>query len=262
MKNYYATLGVTHTATPDEIKRAYRRLASQHHPDKGGDTTKFQEIEEAYRTLSDPQKRQAHDNPTPFGPRGPQNGSFDFDSIFNTFGAQFNVNNGGRQRPMMSHLRMSLWITLADAVRGGLQTISIGTQQGTIAAEITIPPGVGDGDTVQYSNLGPNGMDLVITFKIHPNPRWERQGNNLLTEQAVSIWDCILGGETEVRDVLNNTLTILIPKMIQPGTTLRLKGKGITQSGISGDMLIKIQARLPDNIDSELLENIEKFRKN
>jgi DnaJ-class molecular chaperone len=81
MTNCYQTLGVDRNASPEEIKRAYRKLASQHHPDKGGDKNKFQEIEAAYRTLSDPQQRAMHDNPQqPFSGPGGQN--FNFESIF------------------------------------------------------------------------------------------------------------------------------------------------------------------------------------
>jgi curved DNA-binding protein len=255
MKNYYDILGVKSSATPDEIKRAYRKLASQHHPDKGGDVAKFQEIEQAYRTLSDPNSRAQYDNPQPnFGNFGFQGGTqgFDFESIFDIFGARFHP---GQQRPRTA--RMTLWISLRDVAQGGLKTISVGTANGTHTVEINIPQGIDDGDTVQYPGLAPGGLDLVITFKIHPNPVWYRTGLNLTTEYVASIWDLILGGEKRIRDILGNEIQFVIPTHCQPGTMLRLKSRGLPhRSGQRGDLMIRMQACLPDEIDPELKELI------
>lgn len=257
MKNYYQTLGVERSASADEIKRAYRKLASQHHPDRGGDTAKFQEIEEAYRTLSDPQKRQHYDNPNPFsgfgsaGPDGFQ--PFNFDTIFDIFGAKF-----GQGQPRQTVARMSLWITLTDVAQGGSKTISVGTNHGVHAIDIEIPAGIEDGQTVQYTGLAPGGGDLVITFRIHPNPRWQRQGPNLITEHRVPIWSLIIGGETVVSDILGKQFTMQIPPHCQPGTMLRLKGRGLPQrSAGPGDMLVKLQAVIPDTIPQAILDAIE-----
>ena len=146
MTDHYQTLGVQKTATADEIKRAFRKLASQHHPDKGGDTAKFQEIQAAYEVLGESAKRAAYDNP-----RGPEfggsqaNNAFDFGEIFNMFGARF------QQTQQRSHARMTLWIGLLDVATPGPRTVSIGTQTGSHAVEINIPNGIEDGDSVQYA---------------------------------------------------------------------------------------------------------------
>jgi curved DNA-binding protein len=261
MKNYYDILGVGREASPDEIKRAYRKLASQHHPDKGGDKARFQEIQGAYDALSDPQRRAAHDNPSPFGPQGfsfrTNGGTFDFENIFNAFGAQFH--HPHQQRTQQA--RMSLWITLQDVAEGGRKTISVGSHQGNVTVEIEIPLNINDGDTVQYPKTGPMGMDLLITFRIHPNPRWQRQGASLVTEETVSIWDLILGAEIPIRDILGNTLSITVPPQTQPGTTFRLRERGLRQrSGPAGDLFIRVQARIPENINSELIELIKKTK--
>jgi DnaJ-class molecular chaperone len=255
MINYYQTLGVDRDATPDQVKRAYRKLASQHHPDKGGDKNKFQEIEEAYRTLSDPQKRAMHDNPGFGGQHGGfgSHGPFDFESIFNVFGARFQ--HPGQQRRQQA--RMSLWITLRDVALGGRKTISVGTPQGTQTVEIEIPLAITDGDSVQYAGIGPDGMDLIISFRIHPDPQWLRQDLNLSIELTVSIWDLITGGETTLRDLLGNTLSLTVPPKTQPGTMFRLRGRGLSsRAGNSGDILVKLQARIPDSISPELLDLI------
>ena len=260
MKNYYQTLGIDRNASPDEIKRAYRRLASQHHPDKGGDKNQFQEIEEAYRTLSDDQKRANYDNPSPFGGGfGPGMGGqpFNFESIFDMFGTRFQHQH--RPKPQA---RMTLWITLKDSAEGFSKTVSVGSQHGTTTLDIEIPLGIGDSDTVQYNGLAPGGMDLIVTFRLHPDPIWQRRNYDLLTEKDISIWDCILGTEITLYDVLGNQLLLTIPPRTQPGSMLRLRGRGMTQRQTlaKGDILVKINATIPDNIDQDLLDKIAQKR--
>ena len=262
MTDHYQTLGVNRTASPDEIKRAYRKLASQHHPDKGGDKGKFQEVEEAYRTLGDPTKRQQYDNPRPqgfggfeFHNAGP--GGFDFQTIFDVFGTRFQQPQQRAQRA-----QMTLWITLQDVAQAARKTISVGTPQGTQVVEIDIPANVDDGNSVQYSGIGPGGMDLIITFRIHPNPKWARAGLHLTTEHAISIWDCMVGGTTEIRDILGNQINLTIPALTQPGSLLRLKGRGLSsRQGSTGDLLVRIQAKMPSNISTELSELIKQEQK-
>lgn len=256
MKDHYATLGIERTATPDQIKRAYRKLASQHHPDKGGDTQRFQQIEEAYRILSDPQQRAHYDQPRPqmnqfhFNMGG---GGFDFDTIFNMFGAR--VHPGQQRTPQA---RMNLWIQLADAATGGRRTVSVGTAQGQQMVEIDIPPGVEDGESFNYPGLAPGGIDLIVTYKIHPNPRWQRQGLNLFTEAQVNIWTLITGGEISVRDIAGHELTVGIPNRCQPGTVLRCRGRGMaSRSGEKGDLMLRVQAQIPPEISPELMAQIQ-----
>lgn len=257
MQNPYQTLGVDRNATADEIKKAYRRLAGKHHPDRGGDTKIFQEIQTAYDTLSDPRKRSMIDNPQPQGFSFQTGGPFDFQTIFDIFGTRFQQPHQQR----VQQARMTLWVTLSDVARPTRRTISIGTVSGNTAAEIEIPPGIDDGDSVHYPGIGPGGIDLIITFRIHPDPRFHRQGPNLMVDVATSIWDLVLGGEQTVRDVLNNTLSVTIPPRTQPGTIFRLKGRGLTlRSGQSGDLLVRVQAQIPDYIAPELLEHIKQFR--
>lgn len=264
MKNYYDLLGVAKNATADDIKRAYRKLAAQHHPDKGGDTQVFQEITQAYNALSDPQKRAEYDRPG-FGGQGFggfQNGTaFDFDSIFSIFGTRFHNGPGHQQQQRRQQARMTLWITLSDAISGLNKTISVGTQQGTHAVEVEIPAGIDDGDTVQYGGVGPGGMDLLITYRIHPNPKWQRNGLTLACDHTVNIWDLILGCEIEITDALANKLQFTVPPGTQPSARLRLKGRGIApKNQPPGDLIVRIQAQLPAEISPELRNLIEQER--
>jgi DnaJ-class molecular chaperone len=247
MTDHYQTLGVQRTASAEEIKRAYRRLASQHHPDRGGDTATFQTIQAAYDVIGDDQKRQQYDNPAPQF-NGMPNG-FDFNGIFNMFGTRFQQPEQQQQQ----QVRMNLWITLADVAQGGTRTVSLGH----MTVEIEIPLGINDGDHVQYANIGPGGSNLVICFRIHPHPKWQRQGLNLTQEESVNIWDLILGGDLQIRDVMNHTLSMSVPTRTQPGTQLRLRGRGLRdRQGHVGDLFVRVQARIPDSIPQELLDQI------
>jgi len=256
MTDYYAALGVPKTATADDIKRAFRKLASQHHPDKGGDTQKFQAIQQAYATLGDEQKRVEYDNPRPqfSGFHGHPGGV----NINDIFGQMFGQQGFAQQHhPRRSHVRMSLWITLLDVATGGKRTVSLGNQQGVSAVEIEIPLGINDGDNVQYEGIGPGGSDLVVNYRISPDRTWTREGLNLTMEVRLSIWDLILGGELTIDTLTNKTLTARIPEHTQPGTSLRLKGQGLQdRAGNTGDIFVKLQAQIPDNIAPEILDAI------
>lgn len=259
MTDHYSTLGVPRGASPDEIKRAYRKLAGQHHPDKGGDKETFQRVQQAYETLSDPGKRQQYDNPQPqgfhfeFG-----QGGFDFDNIFSMFGQRFHPHAQQRQH----QTRMSLWVKLEDVAVGGKRPVTIGTQHGAQTIEIEIPYGINDGDNVQYAKIGPGGTDLIVNFRIHPNPKWQRNGLHLTVDHNISVWDCLIGGETTVTDILGNQLTLTIPPLTQPNSLLRLKGRGLqARQGQPGDLLVRINVRMPNSIDPKLADLIKELYK-
>ena len=261
MTDHYSTLGIQRGATPDEIKKAYRKMASAHHPDKGGDKAKFQEIQAAYETLSDDSKRQQYDNPNQFNHANFRVDGFDFNSIFNMFGQQFAQQQPQGRSPRQQHTRMSLWITLQDVAQGGSRAVNVGTQHGTMTIEIEIPLGIEDGANVQYSGIGPGGTDLIVNFRIHPNPKWQRNGLQLTMDHPVSVWDCLVGGETEIKDILGNQIAITIPQLTQPNSMLRLKGKGLrNRNGEVGDLLVRIQAKMPQSIDADLIERIKQVQ--
>ena len=256
MTDHYAALGVPRTATTAEIKQAFRKLASQHHPDKGGDTAKFQAIQAAYAVLGDEQKRSEYNNPQPqfggFGAGHPQ-----FNDIFaQMFGGQF-----GQQHPRRNHVRMTLYISLLDVAQGGKKAVAVGTSQGQSTVEIEVPLGLNDGDNIQYGGLAPGGQDLVITFRIHPDSSWRRDGLNLTVEHSVSVWDLIMGAEITVKNILGHSLTVKVPPRCQPSAVLRLRGQGLKdRRGAQGDQFVKLNAQIPATLAPELIEAIEKYR--
>lgn len=256
MTDYYATLGVQRTATADEIKRAYRRLASQHHPDKGGDTTKFQEVEEAYRTLSDTNKKQQYDNPgvhVNVNNFSPGHSPFNFDEIFAQFGTRFN-----QQHRPQQHARITLSVSLLDVARASTKTITVSTPHGVNNLEINIPRGIEDGDSVQYAGIAPGGIDLIITFRIAPDPVWQRQGSNLLVRKEISIWDLMLGSQIEISDIHGTALELTIPQGAHPGTILRVRGRGLySKQGGAGDLMVQLNAKMPASIHPDIITAIK-----
>jgi len=259
MPDHYAALGVARTATADEIKRAFRKLASQHHPDKGGDTKKFQEIQVAYDTLGDTAKRAQYDNPQPQFAGMPGGAQFNMGDIF----AQMFGGHPGfaGQHPRRNHMRMSLWITLKDVSTGGNRQVAVGSPQGQATIEIDVPQGINDGDMVQYQGLAPGGQDLVIEFRVHPHPQFRRDGLNLTVEYKCSVWVMILGGDTEIGNLDGTQLVVSIPPLTDNGTTLRLRGRGLQdRKGNTGDLFVRLNAVLPKTITPELAQAIQQHR--
>jgi DnaJ-class molecular chaperone len=254
--DHYKTLDVARTATPDEIKKAYRKLASQHHPDKGGNTVKFQELQTAYDTLSDPAQRAEYDNPRPQFSGFP-GGGFNMHDIF---GQMFGQQSGQTSR--RNHVRMTVWITLLDVAQGGSRTVNVGTSTGSSTVQIEIPKGINDGDNVQYSGVGPGGVDLIVQFRVRPDARWRREDLNLYCEHRVPIWDLILGVETEVINILGHQLVVGVPQGTQPGTTMRLKGHGLQdRHGQTGDLMLRVQGEIPKTIAPEIVAAIQQYQK-
>ena len=262
MKDYYKTLGVDKASTPDQIKQAYRRLASQHHPDKGGDTAQFQEIQEAYATLSDEGKRSIYDRGGSENfYRAGSNPGFDFDAIFNIFGADLR----GQRR---SAPRMELWISLEDVALGGARTISLQVNNTVVNVEINIPPGIQNNDNVRYPGVAPGGQDLIIIYRIKPHARWQTDGVNIVTEHVVDIWDLVLGSDITVQDLLGNDLVMTIPPETQPGALLRARGRGLPARQLSGDrisvnrgdLLVQLRGKIFGPVDKNIVDAIRKSR--
>ena len=252
MKDYYATLGIGRGASDPEIKRAYRRLASQHHPDKGGSKDRFQEIEEAYRVLSDAAARQEYDNPRPqahFSSAG-----FNLDEIFNMFGGRF------QQQVRQPIANLQLWITLQDVANPGPRVISVSSPYGQSQIEIQVPAGIRDGDSVRYPQVAPGKQDLVITYRIRPDPAWQRDGDHVIREHTIDIWQALLGALIRVPTLRDGEIELAVPARTQPGTMLRVRGHGLPDRSGSrtGDMLVRIALRLPDDVPEDLLQEIRR----
>lgn len=253
--DYYKILGVDRNATPEEIKKAYRKMAAKHHPDRGGDTAEFQKIEEAYRNLSDPQPKSQHDNPNPFGGGFPGGFSFSFgggnpfDDIFSQFTRQ-------RQQRIYT---VSLWVTLEQVAKGGEETVQFNTDKGVKTFKINIPTGVQDGQQIRYQNLMPDG-DLQIEFRVHAHKIFERRLNDLYVTKDISVFDLILGTTIKVPTIHGDELEVTVPPKTKPGTTFRIPGKGLENQYNKADQFVLLNITIPDIISNELLSLIEQER--
>lgn len=259
--DYYAVLGVPKSATPDEIKKAYRKLASQHHPDKGGDKAKFQEIQEAYAILSDPNKKAQYDNPQPQMQGFPggfswtvNNGDVNINDIFSQmFGQQFTQG----VRPNRQIFRTTVAISLHEAYNGGNKILELNTQSGKKVIDIKIPKGVNNGDQLRYDKVI-DQANLIIEFQIMPDLRFERKGNDLFCNQSISVLDLIAGTNLDFKTINGKNLNVSIKPKTQPYMQIKLLGYGmpILNTDKYGDQYLLLKPYIPDNISNEIIDSI------
>lgn len=294
-RDYYEILGVPRNADPSEIKRAYRKLAVQYHPDKNpGDAQaeeKFKVINEAHDVLSDPTKRAKYDrlgaSYRDWERAGGQPGGFDwsqwfspgqrgaeggFDELFGSdvsdffqtiFGGMPRGQSRGRGRGR--DLKQTVTISLAEAYAGTRRTI----RQDGRSLDVAIPPGARTGTRVRLSGKGlagggPSG-DLYLVVDVRPDPAFQRQGDDLHTTATVDLYTAVLGGEARIATP-GGTVVLTIPPGSQPGQTFRLKGRGmpiLRQPSEHGDLYVHLAVQLPAELserERELFAELAKLR--
>lgn len=280
-EDYYKVLGVSKSATAEEIKKAYRKLALQYHPDRNKTkeaADKFKEVNRAYEVLSDSQKRQTYDQfgaaafeqggmggaGGPFGggfggyQQGPftytyssQGGGFDFGGFsdpFEIFEQFFGGGNpfGGRAQRRPAY---SLAIDFDDAVHGATKKVTIEGKQKTIK----IPAGVDDGSRIRFDTY-----DIIIA--VRPDGKFRREGYDIVIEKEISFSQAALGDQIEV-DTIDGPVKIKIPSGTQPETLIRLKGRGVkyVRGSGKGDEYVRIKVTVPKNLTSKQKELLKEF---
>jgi|688.fasta_scaffold340718_1 curved DNA-binding protein len=285
MANAYETLGVPKGASDEEIKRAYRKMAAQHHPDKqGGNTAKFQEIQSAYETLSDPQKRAQHDNPNPF--HGFQQGSphgshFEFQfggggpedifaHFFNQGGFGHNPFQRQHQPRRNKDLRVQMSISLASTLEAQKKTISVQTTKGDrYNVDVEIPRGINNGTTIKYTQMGDNMFDtltrgdLYVIINVENDNRFELHGINLVSNLEIDSIDAMLGAEKSVTGIDGREYMIKIPQGCQYNTKFGLQGQGLYQmnSNHRGDLIVNVTIKTP-SLDEQQLNMLRNIKTN
>jgi DnaJ-class molecular chaperone len=281
---HYATLGVAETATADEIKRAYRGLASKHHPDKGGDTQQFQEIQAAYAVLEDPNRRAQYDQErrNPGGFRFNVNGN-DFDQMppgmedilknFGFPGGAFGQGSpfGQRHPRKNKDLRVELHIPLVEALQEQKKTLSVQTTTGhRETIEVTVPRGIHHGAQIKYAGLGDNMFntlprgDLYVVFNVIPHPKFRIDGIDLISKVSINCFDAITGGVTEITGLDERVFELQIPAGTQPGTVMRVRDQGLYHLGQEsrGHLLVEIIISIPQNLTEQQLDLIRQIQLN
>lgn len=263
MTTHYTILGVDASADADTIKKAYRKLAMQYHPDRGGDQAKFQEIQQAYAILSDAQKRAEYDNPQQFNNGFNFNGGMPsgFEDVFSHFGNMF---GGNMQQPQRNKtLTIQTTITLEDAFYGKAMLASITLPSGKDQTlDIKIPAGIMDGTTLRLTGLGDDSLpnmprgDLHLLVHIVPHAIFRRQGNDLIKIVEVDCIQAILGKSVMVTTIDNKQLLINIAPGTQTNTILSAPGYGMpyaSDTSHKGRMLMSINVTVPTDLTPEQL---------
>lgn len=276
--DYYSTLGLKRGASEDEIKKAYRKLAMKHHPDRGGDEKQFKEISTAYDALTDPEKKRIIDmggdpNAQP-GMGGFNQGPFEFHfgtGDLNDLFGNFGFGGGFGRQPLRKNksLNINVEVTLEDVLNGKELNAEVsipGGQRKMI--NISIPPGIEHGQQIRYEGMGDNSIpnlrpgDLIVNVLVRSHRIFVRDGNNLILEKELSVWDAILGTSIDIKTLGDKTLSINIPAGTQPETMLRITGEGLPhmRTRQRGNMFLKIKVSIPKNLNQSQIEKINQLK--
>jgi curved DNA-binding protein len=318
--NYYDILGVPRSASAEDIRKAYRKLARKHHPDmskEAGSAEKFQKISEAYEVLSDEEKRKRYDQlghrvyvqtggqgfgasggGTPGGWQPPPGGSGEgftfsgadmsdfFESILG--GGGMGGRRGGRARNGGGRARVrpgeappwgdpfgeepprqppsveqTLRITPREALTGSSRTLQI-SQPGAEgkSVELRIPKGVQEGRRLRLRGEAPGGRDLIVKVEITADPRFERDGADLIHELKLAPWEAALGTTVDV-PTLEEPVSLRVPPGTSSGQKLRLRGRGLLKGEKTedrGDLYARARIMMPKTLTDEQRELFEKLR--
>lgn len=285
-KDYYQVLGVAKGATQDEVRKAFRKLARQHHPDVAKDKktaeTKFKEINEAYEVLGDAQKRREYDelganwgkraqqSPPPwnngFGSQGGsaamnEEGFSDFFEAF--FGGARQPMGGGRRGSSFpggasgagaqpKHLEAEVQVSVEELLKGARKRVSFRRPPGGALEKIDVqvPAGMVPGQKIRLANRGQNGGDMFLRISL-ADPAYSVEGSDLIREVTVPAWQAVLGGEVQV-STPDGQVRLKVPAGSQPGRRFRLTGRGLPAEGKTrGDFYVQIQVHIPESLSLE-----------
>jgi molecular chaperone DnaJ len=296
-KDFYAVLGVTKTVTDAELKKAYRKLARQYHPDSNPGNAaaeaRFKEISEAHSVLSDPAQRAEYDQIRAMGSgarftAGGAPGGFD-----DVFGGMFGGGAGGRrtapggfddifgglfgngapgQAPGGRRYggptkgrdhAASVGLEFTTAVHG--DTVTLERPGGGKPIQVKIPAGVADGQKIRLrgkgepSRDGGEAGDLVLTVQVRPHPVFSRDGLNLRVDVPVTFVEAALGATIEVPTLGGEPVKLRVAAGTPSGRVLRVKGRGLTTPKGTGDLLATVQVAVPSHLSAEATTHLEKF---
>lgn len=299
MADYYDVLGVPRTASQAEIRKAYKKIARENHPDnRPGDKAaeeRFKQAAEAYDVLGDEDKRKQYDqfgdaykyagkggNPFQGGFRGGSS-EIDLEDLFggggvdlgDLFGGAFGGAGGragaGRQRPPRARKgedhRTRIQIPFQTAADGGTHELSLQRNGRTERLSVKIPPGVRDGSVIRLAgegspgiNGGPDG-DLLVTIEVAPHPWFRRDGDNVLLDVPISLTEAALGAKVDVPTLSEGLVSLTIPPGTSSGTKLRLRGKGFPNPKTKerGDQLVSIRIVVPRDLNDRSRELLQEL---
>jgi DnaJ-class molecular chaperone len=291
-KDYYQILGVEKSASKDDIKKAFRKKAHEYHPDKKtGNEAKFKEINEAYQVLSDDQKRAQYDR---FGAQGTQgfggfSGSapgwdfsgfqgfggqgqefeFDLNDIFSAFTGGGGFNPFGQRVRKGRNITITTNVTFKESILGFSHKFKLPSESAMYKEkkeiEVNFPPGIENGQMLKVEGYGENveggrAGDLLIRVSVEKHKTLRKEGVNLVTELKIKMTDAVLGAKYDV-DTVDGKVSIKIPKGINHGQVLRVRGKGVPVGTFQkGDLLVVINLEIPEKLTKEQKRLVEEMR--
>ena len=292
-KDYYKVLGVSKNAKPDEIKKAFRKIARENHPDQHpGDKkaeARFKEASEAHSVLSDPKQRKEYDDArSMFGGGGFRmpgggnaNGFTNFfsngmpnDDLSDILGGLFNGNVSSAPRKG-ADTEAKVTISFMDSINGIERDVLVSTEAGGLlnfgshshkSLKVRIPAGVTDGQRIRVRGKGKPGTrggqpgDLYVVVEVLPDKVFGRSGNHLTTTVKVPVQTAILGGQIEVPTLDGSTVRLKVPELTPNGRTMRVRGKGVkTSQNNQGDLLVTVELAIPDQLNDKARQAMEAF---
>lgn len=296
-KDLYAVLGVPRNATQDQIKKAYRDLARKHHPDMNqGDKKseeKFKEIQHAYETLSDPEKKKTYDmfGTSSFGGQRTGGGSYrqysrgfpDIDEIFKdifsqgggaygmggaggSFGDVFDFSNMRQQPRRPKNIQHTVTLDFETAVKGGEKELLLKSPEGgTRKITVKIPAGVKTGSKVRLPGKGEqiNSMagDLILEIKVLSHPVFKRENDDIYIDLPLTVYEAVLGTLTDV-PTIESPVKLTIPPGVGSGTKMRLKEKGVKnpKTGKRGDQFVVVQIAMPKESGEDMKRLMDEIK--
>lgn len=263
MVDYYDALGIKEDASNAEIKKSFRKLAQTHHPDMGGNEEKFKEINEAYDTLKDPQKKEEYDNMRNWQSRdGNFTSGFPFQDLGDipgglgaVFQHVFNEGFGPGRGQSNRAINVQLDVTLEEIYKGVEKQLELQLPNGQVrSVNVSIPAGIQHGTRIRYAGLGeishpqfPTGDLILVINELHKKD-WQREGDDLVTIATMDVFDAILGCELHISHLDGKLLNVKIPTGTQSGQRIRIKGKGIVNTNTRniGNLFLITNVIIPD----------------
>lgn len=262
MTAYHTTLGVSLDASREEIQKAYRKLAMQHHPDRGGNEDEFKNINTAYAKLlkqapDDSAFKSTDENVYKYTYTNDQYN--DFFSFTNTHNSNFKPNND---------ITVKVQVTLEDVLHGKTIDAELSYNGLSKVVNITIPPGILNGKIIKYAGLGESHNDfqkpgnLFVEVVELPHKRFNRKNDTLYLTEKVDVFDAILGTTLHIKTLENKTLSLKIPPGCRPGTILSCKGYGLPKPNSSkrGSLYVIVDFNMPTQLSSQQIALINEIK--
>jgi DnaJ-class molecular chaperone len=289
-RDHYEVLGVPRSASAEDIAKAYKKLARQHHPDRNpGDKqaeARFKEIQHAYDVLNDPKKKAMYDQfgtDAPPGAGGPGGGfpfpgggaqqmdpemaqevfrrmfgggssGGGFEDLFGSFTGR-RGRGRGRPQPSPEAIDVEAHVPFLTAALGG----SIGLRVGDRDIDVRVPPGFEDGKKLRVAGQGEYGEDIVVRVRVEPHPYFRREGKDILIDVPISIPEAVLGGKVEVPTVSGKRVTVKVPPGTSSGSRIRLPGMGAAGGDQYLVMKVVVPKGKPDDKTAKLMEDYAKL---